>query len=97
MTSFSAALATVECSWEENTKVCAIERIGAFPTIRVYRGGSDSAHPSTKHHLLSATENTLGEVKHFESYHGSQSAENLGEFAVRLFRKLREEKGDARN
>ena len=40
----AAALATADCSLEENADLCASQRIQAFPTIRVYKIGSALDH-----------------------------------------------------
>ena len=64
----------VDCSDKENKELCADEKVGEFPTIRLYRG------------KISYSFNQSGEIRHFESYHGSRFAEDLAEFTIRLYR-----------
>ena len=78
----SAGFASVDCTAEENKKLCDDEKILAYPTIRVYRGSTSDAI------LLNKSKGS--EIRHFEVYHGPRNAESLAEFTLSLLRTLRE-------
>ena len=77
----SAAFAGVDCTAEENKKLCDDEKILAYPTIRVYRGSSSDAILLDK---------SKGDIRHFEVYHGPRTSEAMAEFTLSLLRTLRE-------
>ncbi|CAL6373258.1 unnamed protein product [Bathycoccus prasinos] len=77
----SAAFAGVDCTAEENKKLCDDEKILAYPTIRVYRGSSSDAILLNK---------SKGDIRHFEVYHGPRTSEAMAEFTLSLLRTMRE-------
>ena len=65
----AAALATADCSLEENADLCASQRIQAFPTIRVYKIGSALDHLPNGFDAIDLPDEDEGES---ESEHSSK-------------------------
>ena len=80
----AAALATVDCTLTANARLCAAQRVQAFPSLRLYRGGARdgikvegdrSGGPAAKD-VESAPPRQL----QFEAYHGARRAEDIAAY-----------------
>ncbi len=70
------ALGSVDCTTRENAALCKAQHIQAFPTVRVYRGGSASTAFDDEAHA------------HHESYTGPRTAEAVSDFAATVAREV---------
>lgn len=66
----NVALGTVDCTVAANKELCKRAHIMAFPTIRVYRGGSEGTAFDDAQHA------------HHETYTGERSAGAIADFAM---------------
>ena len=64
------SLGTVDCTVVENKELCKKAHIMAFPTVRVYRAGTEGTAFDDAEHA------------HHESYTGERSAEAIADFAM---------------
>ena len=72
----AAALATVDCTLAANARLCAAQRVQAFPSLRLYRGGAragrDEVDPDASR--------TQPRQLQFEAYHGARRAEDIAAY-----------------
>lgn len=73
---WSVALASVDCTLPDSGKLCRDQHVNAYPTVRVFRRGSDSDPHSGDVHRR-------GHTTH-EAYHGQRTAQALVEFAQKV-------------
>jgi len=76
---WSIALGSVDCTQEGNDKICQEQHIQAFPTVRVYRRGTDLEGPDGH--------------QHHESYNGQRTAEAVSEFAYKVLSEVESDAG----
>lgn len=69
-------LATVDCTTAANRELCRSNGIQAFPSIHVFREGTDQH---------------AGQSELHESYHGDRTADKLAEFALKVFKEVADE------
>jgi len=67
------ALATVDCTTAINRELCRSNGIQAFPSIHVFREGTDQHEGQSELH---------------ESYHGDRTAEKISDFALKVFKEV---------
>ena len=72
----AAALATVDCTLAANARLCEAQRVQAFPSLRLYRGGArfgrDEDDPDASR--------TQPRQLQFEAYHGARRAEDIAAY-----------------
>lgn len=77
--SWTIGMATVDCTVEDNMELCKQQHIQAFPTVRVFRKGTDL---------------TDGQGRHHESYHGNRVAESIRDFAIQVLAEVQSQTSD---
>ena len=72
----AAALATVDCTLAANARLCAAQRVQAFPSLRLYRGGARAGRDEDDPDASRTQPRQL----QFEAYHGARRAEDIAAY-----------------
>jgi len=72
----AAALATVDCTLAANARLCAAQRVQAFPSLRLYRGGARAGRDEVDPDASQTQPRQL----QFEAYHGARRAEDIAAY-----------------
>eukprot|EP01006_Ploeotia_vitrea_P004244 TRINITY_DN114166_c0_g1_i1.p1 TRINITY_DN114166_c0_g1~~TRINITY_DN114166_c0_g1_i1.p1 ORF type:complete len:489 (+),score=35.04 TRINITY_DN114166_c0_g1_i1:65-1531(+) len=70
-------LAAVNCIDAKNSELCHLNHIQAFPTLRIYRDGTDNPKEGHKHM--------------HEEYNGNRRADDISQYALNALKETREE------
>ena len=73
----AAALATVDCTLAANARLCAAQRVQAFPSLRLYRGSRFGFEEEKEE---SGGERAPPRQLQFEAYHGARRAEDIAAY-----------------
>lgn len=73
----AVALATIDCTVPDNVPICRANGIQAYPTLRVYRQGSNKVKGG----------GIFQPVAH-ESYRGERTAERISDFALQVLKEV---------
>jgi hypothetical protein len=73
----SVALATVDCTVPSNVPICRANGVQAYPTLRVYRQGSNRVKGGG-----------IFQPAAHESYRGQRTADHISDFALQVLKEV---------
>ena len=80
----AAALASVDCTLDANARLCAEQKVQAFPSLRLYRGGKNgethSLSGNDSRWKSDGSQQELPRQLQFEAYHGARRAEDIAAY-----------------